>query len=244
MFPRPAPAPRRFAPRRRSWAKSARREDNRARREESPCQGSSQQPSLIPLASPSGFYHFNGKLNIPRPQLMIANRILNIILDIIGIVVIPCQFVIKSVVVIAVTLTFGLLLFPINLVLLSLSLVWIVLLAPMLALSWTCEKVPALQNIIGILFIPWVVVAETFVALVPVTSGFESRVVKSMLCQTWPFTWECWLFTRHQLFGMFGEPRLVSITLRKILNRISDGLPPMERVIHKIYNEVQLDTNE
>ena len=65
---RPAPAPRRSAPRRRSRACGARSAENRARREEIPSQPPPQPLSLIPLASPSGFYQINGKLNIPPLQ--------------------------------------------------------------------------------------------------------------------------------------------------------------------------------
>jgi hypothetical protein len=116
---------------------------------------------------------------------MITNRILNVILGISSFVVIPVQIVTTLVLGLAVSLTFGLLLLPIGLV-------WALLLFPMVAVSWLCNKAPALRDVVGIIFIPWAVVANTFVALMPAMGELENRASKLMLCDSWPFTWEFW----------------------------------------------------
>ena len=91
---------------------------------------------------------------------MIANRILDVLISILAFVVIPIQFVTTLVLGLAVSLTFGLLLLPI-------SLLWMLLYFPMLGLSRVCNRVSGLRELIGILFIPWVLVADVFVALMP-----------------------------------------------------------------------------
>ena len=91
---------------------------------------------------------------------MITNRILFVLVSILSFVVVPIQFVTTLVLGLAVSITFGLLLLPI-------SLVWMLLYFPLLGLSWACNRVAALREIAGILFLPWVIVADTFVALMP-----------------------------------------------------------------------------
>ena len=123
---------------------------------------------------------------------MITNRILNVILGIFAIVVFPCQLVTTLVLGLAVSFTFGLLLLPI-------SLIWALLLSPMVAISWLCNKVPALRDVFGIIFIPWAVFANTFVALMPSMGELENRASKLMLCGSWPFTWEFQQFLSRKL---------------------------------------------
>jgi len=109
---------------------------------------------------------------------MTANRILNAILTISAVVVVPLQIITTIVLGLAVTVTFGLLLLPI-------SLIWALLLFPMVGLSWVCNKTPALRDVIGIVFIPWAVIANTFVALMPSMGEMENRASKLMLCGSW-----------------------------------------------------------
>jgi hypothetical protein len=116
---------------------------------------------------------------------MFANRILNIILTIFYFVVVLIQIVTTIVLGLAVTVTSGLLLLPI-------SLIWALPLFPMMGLSWICNKVPALRNVIGIIFIPWAVTANIFVALMPSMGELENRASKLMLSGSWPYTWEFW----------------------------------------------------
>ena len=139
---------------------------------------------------------------------MTANRILDAILSVLVFVVLPLQIVTTFVLGLAVTLTFGLLLLPINLI-------WVLLLFPMVGLSWICNKAPALRNVIGIIFIPWAVIAVTFVALMPSMGELENRASKFMLCISWPFTWEFGQFLSHNLdLHDYHDPAAVRPSLR------------------------------
>lgn len=43
----------------------------------------------------------------------------------------------------------------------------------------------------GLLGIPWAMVADIYICLIPSRGELESRAVKSMLAQSWPYSWEC-----------------------------------------------------
>ena len=163
---------------------------------------------------------------------MITNRILNAILGILAIVVIPFQIATTLVLGLAVSLTFGLLLLPINLI-------WVILLFPMLALSWFCNKVPAFRNVFGIIFIPWVLLTETFIALMPSMGEIESRASKLMLCNSWPYTWEFWQFLLRKLDLDSVDP--ATIALNEVVERMSSHDPLMQRVLMRVAIGQQLD---
>ena len=166
---------------------------------------------------------------------MITNRILNVIFGISAIVVVPFQGVTTLVLGLAVSLTFDLLLLPI-------SLIWAILLFPMLALSWLCNKVPALRDVFGIIFIPWVVLAGTFVALMPSMGELEGRASKLMLCESWPFTWEFWQFLLRKLDLESAGPAVVA--LNEVVERMSSHDPLMQRVLMRVATGQQLDPND
>jgi hypothetical protein len=164
---------------------------------------------------------------------MFANRILKNILRIFSIVVLPFWLVMPFVLGLAVVLTFGLLMLPI-------SLIWMLLLFPMVALSWICNKVPSLRNVIGIIFIPWVVVAETYIMITPSMGELESRALKLMLCNAWPFTWELWLFSSQKL-DLHSEE---ADDLKEIIEQMCSINPIIERVAMRLLTGQQLDSNE
>lgn len=165
---------------------------------------------------------------------MIANRLLMPILGLCGWVFLPIQIVATLALGIAVKLTFGLFLLPI-------SFVWVALLCPMLGLSWACHKAPALRNLVGIVFIPWAIVANTFAALMPSMGEFESRASKLMLCDAWPFTWEFWQFLRWRLDLASADP--ASVALNRILARVSDRVPLYQRVIMRVAAGQEFDSD-
>ena len=165
---------------------------------------------------------------------MTANRILDCILTVSAFLVLPIMFVTTLLLGIAVHLTFGLLLLP-------MSLVWVVLLCPMLGLSWICHKAPALRNVIGILFIPWAFLADTFATLMPSMGERESRASKLMLCEAWPFTWEFWQFLGHRVD--LASADAASVALNEVVTRMSYKNPLMQRVIMRVSNGEQLDPN-
>jgi len=163
---------------------------------------------------------------------MIANRILDIIISIIALPVILLQFVTTFLLGLLVSLSFGLLLLPI-------SFVWLLFLVPLLGLSWLCHKLPILRNVVGILGIPWAVLADIFVCLMPSMGELESRAVKIMLCQTWPFTWEFWRFSGGRLD--ICSPKAPQFEI--IITRVTRRNPLMKRVVQRIIDGEQLDPN-
>ena len=163
---------------------------------------------------------------------MLTNRILTVLLTITSIVVIPVQLITTLVLGLLVSLTFGLLLIPI-------SLIWIILSFPMIGASWLTAKIGWLRNPIGLLGIPWAVVANTFVALMPAMGAVEGRTAKLMLTESWPYSWECWKFQRGEL-GLY-DPE--SDDLREVIQKFSQGNPLIQRTVARIQAGEALDPN-
>jgi len=162
---------------------------------------------------------------------MTANRILHAILDVLALVILPVQVVSTFVLGILVRCTLGFLLLP-------LSLVWILLVLPLVVSSWLCSRIEVLRNPIGLIGIPWVIVADTYACLMPSMGELESRASKLMLTWCWPFSWECWRFQTGRLDYWSSEASI----LREILDRISQRDPVMHRAVHKLSHHEQLDS--
>ncbi|HUX00115.1 MAG: hypothetical protein WBD63_02895 [Phycisphaerae bacterium] len=163
---------------------------------------------------------------------MVSNRILDVILTVLAWIVVPVQLVTTLVLGLLVSLPLlGLLL------LLVISLPWMVLLIPMLGLSWLCSRAELLRNPIGLLGIPLAVVADTYACLMPSMGEFESRAAKLLLTESWPFSWEFWQFQngRLDIASTQAEP------LRKILTRVSRNDPLRQRAIDRLARHEQLD---
>jgi len=160
---------------------------------------------------------------------MITNRILLIMLPVLVLPLIPVQIVSTLLLGLGVSLTFGLLLLPI-------SLIWMGLLFPMVGLSWVCHKVPALRDVIGIVFVPWVIVAYIFVGLMPSMGEIEDRAAKLMLCESWPFTWQFWQFLSRKIDA---DPS--SVDFHEVVNRVSRRDPIKQRVLVRVAAGQQLD---
>lgn len=124
---------------------------------------------------------------------MWANKIIDIFVTILAIFVVPVQLVTTLILGLLVSLTGGLLLYPI-------SLIWVVLfLGPLLGLSWLWQNIPLLRIPLGIIGIPIAILGTVFTCLMPSMGEIDSRVTKLLLCQTWPFSLDCWsfLFDKH-----------------------------------------------
>lgn len=163
---------------------------------------------------------------------MISNRILTVIIGILSILVIPIMLVTTFVLGLAVTVTFGLLLLPI-------SLIWMLLYFPMLGLSWVCNRAPVLRDVIGIIFLPWAVVADVFVALMPSMGELESRASKMLLCESWPFTWEFSQLLARKLDLESLSPD--SVALNQVVSRIAARDPLRQRVLQRVAAGEALD---
>lgn len=163
---------------------------------------------------------------------MLSNRILNILLVITAFIVVPVQFITTLVLGLLVSLSFGILLLPI-------SLIWILLCFPMIGASWLTAKIGWLRNPIGLLGIPWAMVANTFVALMPSMGELESRAAKLMLTESWPYSWECWRFQAGK--ANLYDPE--NHSLRQVIERVSRGNRLMERTVDRIAAGEALDPN-
>ncbi len=161
---------------------------------------------------------------------MLANRILNVLVRITAILVVPLQFLTTFVLGLLVRLTFGILLLPI-------SLIWILFSFPMIGASWLTAKVRWLRAPIGILGIPWAIVANTFVALMPSMGELESRAAKLMLTESWPYSWEFWRFQTQNL--SLYDPDIRG--LPQVIERVTKGNPLMERTVERITAGEALD---
>jgi len=123
---------------------------------------------------------------------MLTNKIVDLFLTITAWVVVPLQIITTFVLGILVTLTFGLLLLP-------LSLLWVVLfLGPLLGFSYIWEHVPFVRPFVSILGIPLAIIADTYVCLIPSMGEMDSRIVKLLYCQTFPYTWRFHQFHNHK----------------------------------------------
>jgi hypothetical protein len=129
-----------------------------------------------------------------------------------------------------VSLSFGLLLFPI-------SFVWMLFLAPLLGLSWVCNKLPLLRNVIGIIGIPLALIADVYVALMPAMGEVEQRAVKFLLCQTWPFTWEFFVFSRGKFDIFSPDAHQLNIVIERLIRR--DRV--LDQAIERLVNREPLD---
>ena len=131
----------------------------------------------------------HAKLNT-NLTLMIVNKILEIILLILSVVVIPVQIVTTFVLGLLVRLTFGLLLIPI-------SIIWTVLfLGPLVALSYIYEKVYITRIFVAIVGLPIAVIGNIFCCLMPSMGEKNDRVTKMLLSNIFPFTWHCFQYNR------------------------------------------------
>jgi len=60
---------------------------------------------------------------------------------------------------------------------------------PLLGLSYVWERIPFARLFISAVGVPLAVLGDIFVCLIPSMGEIESRVVKLLYCQTFPFTW-------------------------------------------------------
>ena len=161
---------------------------------------------------------------------MIANRVLDFLFTILAPLVLVVQIVTTFLLGILVSLSFGLLLFPI-------SFLWMLQFGFLLSLSWLCNKLPWLRNVIGFLGIPFALFAGIFVSLMPSMGEVESRAVKLLLCESWPFTWEFWKYQSNEIEMESREAG----QLQNIIARITRNDEIKQRVIQRIIKGEQLD---
>ena len=142
---------------------------------------------------------------------MITNRFVEIIIGILSLITMPVAFITTLIIGAIVTITFGILLFPINLI-------WITLFyGPLLFLSYIYEKVPILRLIISIIGIPVAVLGYEFSALMPSMGEKESRVSKLLFCTSFPYSWNLFYFVKTSPFIKYSKG---FNNLHKVFDRI------------------------
>ena len=138
---------------------------------------------------------------------MIVNRILELILFMLSIVVIPVQFVTTLVLGLFIRLTFGLLLIPI-------SIIWTGLfLGPLLGLSYIYEKVYVLRILVAIIGLPIAILGNIFCCLMPSMGEKNARVTKMLLSNIFPYTWHCFQYSRVNTMVEFTKGYPVMLKL-------------------------------
>jgi len=144
---------------------------------------------------------------------MFANKLIRLIIGFVGAIFLPVQMITTFVLGILVNLTFGLLLIPF-------TVIWVVLfLGPLLGLSYTYERVAVIRPLVSIIGIPLAVIGNEYVALLPSMGEKDSRYVKMILCQTFPYTWRFNQYHNHKL--TINEDDI----LNKILREVSGAKP-------------------
>ncbi|MFH1140519.1 MAG: hypothetical protein V1724_02360 [Chloroflexota bacterium] len=85
----------------------------------------------------------------------------------------------------AVTATFGLLLFP-------LSVIWLPFLGVLLGTSWLWIKIPVLRPFLLLPGITIARVADVYISLIPDMGEKYQKVLKMAFCDNWPVSWLLW----------------------------------------------------
>lgn len=160
---------------------------------------------------------------------MIANRVLNVIFSLLCPFLLPCRIVSTFSLGLLAGCTLGLLLIP-------LTLVWWFLFFPTLWLSWLSSRIPRAREVIGFLFIPWVLIGLCYSVLMPCMGEYERHSLFLMLFNSWPFTWEF-----HQFASGRGSAEADRDVLTVIISRMTRHNPLWSRVIEKIVNGLELD---
>ena len=91
----------------------------------------------------------------------------------------------------------------------------VLFLGPLLGLSYVYERVAITRPFISIIGIPLAVLGDTYVALLPSMGEMDSRYVKMIICQTFPYTRRFYQFQNNKLnIGKYD-------VLAKILREVS-----------------------
>lgn len=144
---------------------------------------------------------------------MITNKIISVIVTITSFIVVPIQLITTFILGLLVKITFGVLLIPF-------SIIWVVIfLGPLLGLSYVYERIFLLRPFVAIIGIPFAVIGDTYVALLPSMGELDSRYSKMVICQTFPYSYSYFQYSNHKLYL---EPTNI---LNKIFVEVSKSKP-------------------
>ena len=153
-----------------------------------------------------------------------VNWFLNLLIALTALVILPVQIVSTFVISIIVTLTFGLLLIPINII-------WLILFwGPLLILSWLWWKAPLLRIPIAIIGVAVALVGHIYVCVMPSMKEMDARYSKLIFCECWPYTFQLFLTGCHRpIFNIHIRTQFLSI-LEKIGKHDQFLQPSIERL--------------
>ena len=148
-----------------------------------------------------------------------ANKIVASVIGALGFVVVPVQVILTVPLGCLVLITLGLYLFPVDLI-------WMTLfLGPLIGLSWLWDKVPQLRIPAAILGIPAAVLGNTYTAIMP-SIGEESRITRTLVCRTWPFSLQ---------FMAFKSLRTAPTSdLEQVLSRLASTNPEISTYLRNL----------
>lgn len=141
---------------------------------------------------------------------MWANKIVNSLIGMMSSVVVPLQVIFTIPLGCLVLITLGLYLSVVDLI-------WMTLfLGPLIGLSWSWDNVPLLRIPVAILGIPAAVLGDAYTAIMP-TIGEKSRITRTLVCRTWPFS--------LQFMAFKSIKTAPTSDLREVLSRLASTNP-------------------
>lgn len=150
---------------------------------------------------------------------MWANKIVNSLIEAMALVVVPIQVVATIPLGCLVLVTLGLYLFPVDVI-------WMTLfLGPLIGLSWTWDKVPLLRIPAAILGIPAAVFGDAYTAIMP-SIGEESRITRTLVCRTWPFS--------LQFMAFKSIKTAPTSDLEQVLSRLASANPEISTYLRNL----------
>lgn len=156
---------------------------------------------------------------------MLANNIIRFVTGILSFFLIPIVAISTFVLGLMVSLTFGLLLFPI-------SFVWSILFYfPLLGLSFLYENFIFIRPIAAIIGIPIAIIGEVYVSLMPSMGENDSKMAKLLSTTSFPFTYSIYVFNNPKKLRYLMKNDGHYKILLEILYKEKDGNPLMASYI-------------
>jgi len=150
---------------------------------------------------------------------MWANKIVDSFIEAMAVVVVPVQIVLTIPLGCLVLVTLGLYLFPVDLA-------WMTLfLGPLIGLSWLWDKFSLLRIPIAILGIPAAVLGDAYTSIMP-SIGEESRITRTLVCRTWPFS--------LQFMAFKSIKTAPASDLEQVLSRLASTNPEISTYLRKL----------
>lgn len=152
---------------------------------------------------------------------MWANRVVDRLISRMSPVIGPIQVISTFLCNGLIFITFGLFLFPLNLI-------WMwFFLGPLIWTSWLWDKAPKLRIPAAALGIPAAVTGDVYAGMVPSVSE-KSRVVRLLVCRTWPFS--------RTLTAFVCGTAKPTPELQQILSRLASSNPDIREFLTNLTN--------